>query len=142
PDCIASQSVQQGLAVGAAVPLTAFAEAHLATAAGSARLRPSSRVTDDGAQELVGIVDTARGSSCSATIAGDGVLRCLPDDGAFAFAFADPDCRQVALGSADASAVPPTLAYTLTSDACPARRLYTVGARMTLTTIYESQGGI
>jgi len=134
--------------VGAPLPVSAFAQASVVeSSASGGRLQPRYQISDDGAQELIGIEDTMRGATCSPQPAADGTTRCLPDGTAAVDQFgdlyyADPNCTQVAIavGSGDPAA-PPSVAYTVSGPPCERRRIYALGARQTLSTVYLQQDG-
>src|SRR5205085_12166844 len=58
------------------------------------RLAPIFLAGEDESRQFVGWFDKARAENCSFAVAGDGVIRCLPNDVAEARLFADPLCKQ------------------------------------------------
>lgn len=108
---------------------------------GTGRLRPMLNGTDEGRYADGTFFDTKLGRGCSAATASDGVVRCLPYDGATnvnSNVFADEACA-VPLVPIDACASIDLL--TRVSQATSTTQVFMLGPAHTATTIYVGRPG-
>jgi hypothetical protein len=91
------------------------------------RLRARLRVGADGSKSLAGWRDTKLGVDCFFLLAGDGKLRCLPEQAGTASHFSDAGCTQPAMIVTKGCAAPAyAWKWTTMTDSCGTQTTYAV----------------